>query len=804
MKNIGRYIQHIFLVAIILLLITLATVYLLVKESAPIYHGEIRTEHVLDTTKIIFGPYGVPHIYAKNNRDAFFSFGFVQAQERLFQMEVLRRVSAGRLAEIFGKELIPTDHFFRALNLSGHADFLADNYQKNTDVDIKICVDSYLQGINEYINRESYPPEFKLLGITPDPFTVKDIYLIAGYIAFSFTEAVRTDPNLNFIKNKYGNNYLAALGIDTTNINGSNPTQISDSIVSDNLYKLASLSNSLPIGIWSGSNAIVIDASHSTSGHVLFENDTHIKFQQPSVWYEAHINSPDYEVYGNYLAGLPFPLIGHNRSITWGLTMFENDDLNFYRETILSDNTYLHNGKEKKINVRSEVIKIKDQADTVVVIKSTVHGPLVNHILDNWGSEENGSAISLWWIYTKLNGDAIDVTYDLSSAQNIDEARSAASKMTAPGLNVIYGDTVGNIASWSAGKIPYFRAGLDTRFILDGESGNDDLLGFHPFEMNPCIENPPEGYIISANQRPQSHSFPIEGYYAPPHRYQRLQSLIGSRTDLSAGDLKSISLDNMSSKHKLLSDSLVVTILNNINIEDFNNKERSALMYLKNWDGKHDLTDIAPVIYYRTLSNVLEKTMKDELGEEVYSIFVNTHFFKSSCKSFLCDPQNPWWDVKDTQEVETREQIIISAFKKTIDELTHLFGTNIENWTWGGIHTLEHVHPIGKKAPFNHIFNVGPLAAPGGLETINNASFKLESSGRIKVTYGPAMRIVVDMKDPSLGWSINPTGQSGHFLSRHYSDQAAMFISGKFRYMVMDYENIHEQSKNTLTFSPVK
>ncbi len=313
MKKLGAYIQNIFLVLIILLLVALATVYLLVKESMPIYHGEIRTERVQDSVKVIFGPYGVPHIYANNDADAYFSLGYIHAQERLFQMEILRRISAGRLSEIFGAEMIQTDRLFRALNINAHSEKLAIKFNDAADSHMKICVNAFLEGINEYISRDSRPPEFKLLNFYPEPFTVKDIYLIAGYMAFSFTEAVRTDPLLSLIKYDLGSKYLMPFGIDSIESTTPSPIQEIDSINNKSVQKLALITENLPIGIWSGSNAIVIGPSRSSSGHVLFENDTHIGFQQPSVWYEAHIHTPTFEVYGNYLAGISFPLIGHNR-----------------------------------------------------------------------------------------------------------------------------------------------------------------------------------------------------------------------------------------------------------------------------------------------------------------------------------------------------------------------------------------------------------------------------------------------------------------------------------------------------------
>ncbi len=761
----------------------------------------IRTNMVQDSVRVRFGPYGVPHIYAQNETDAFFSLGYIHAQERLFQMEVIRRVGSGRLAEIFGKELIPIDHFFKALGIEGHSIEMQLKFDRSPDSDMKRCVIAYIDGINKYLDKKVSPPEFRMLGIDCEPFSVKDIYLIAGYMSFSFTEAIRTDPTRSFILEKLGPEYLASLKVDTASL--SNSHSVADTLYTQtNIASLVSeLCNKIPTGSWTGSNAIVIGPENSISGKVLFENDTHIGFQQPSIWYEAHITTPSYEIYGNYLAGIPFPLIGHNRSMTWGLTLFENDDMNFYAEKPSGYDRYYYKGKKNKFEKSIVNIHVKGSSDTVVTIRKSVHGPIVSDILVNMNDSTGEHPVSLWWSYIHLDGKVLDVTYKLSKSHTINDARDAARIVTAPGINIVYGDTAGNIACWSAGRIPKFKDSVNTGFILDGASGENDVLGYYSFDHNPKIENPVSGYIISANQAPDTNHMAINGYYAPNDRYDRLRSMVNERSGISAGDLKSLALDNISTVQKINCDTLVEILMRS---SDLSERELSVLKYMNQWDGKHDLNDVAPVIYYKTLSLIFKNAMEDELGEKRYAEFVNTHLMKASYMILFSDAYSPWWDKINTKEIEDRQSIITESFKMAVSKLSHEFGDNVKNWTWGGYHTLEHEHPIGKKYPFNHFFNVGPFAAPGGIETANNAAFNMTTSGPFKVTYGPAMRIIIDMNDPALGWSINPTGQSGHLLSRHYEDQAEMFISGKFRYMSMDSENINETSNNTLTFYPLR
>ena len=204
MNSLKKIAQNVFLGLLVLVLLVLATIYLFVKSSEPLYRCEIHSKQITDTVQIQFGAYGIPHIYSEEKQDAFFALGFIQAQERLFQMDVLRRVGSGRLSEIFGPDLVGTDHFFRALELDQLAITQALKFRETGNEDAVNCAMAFLNGINEYIGRESYSPEFNLIGYKPEPFTLKDIYLIGGYMAFSFTEAVKTDPNISFIKNNLG------------------------------------------------------------------------------------------------------------------------------------------------------------------------------------------------------------------------------------------------------------------------------------------------------------------------------------------------------------------------------------------------------------------------------------------------------------------------------------------------------------------------------------------------------------------------------------------------------------------------
>jgi len=651
------------------------------------------------------------------------------------------------------------------------------------------------------------PPEFLLLGIPKVKFSVEDIYLITGYMSFSFAEALRTDPILDKIASNLGNDYLDALDwgkqspLQQDSVMGPEP----DSLVkTDNglAHFVDHVFNILPIGPWLGSNGWAIAPSKSLSGEVLFANDTHIGYQQPAVWYEAHMEYPGFSLYGNYLAGMPFPLVGHNKDITWGLTMFENDDMNLYREKTDGNfpGKYNYKGVWENFLVREETIKIKNVPDTVISIRESVHGPVINDVVNQLDSTEN-EPIALWWTYTRFPATALQVTFDLAHSVNIEDARKAASRVSAPGLNIIYGDKQGNIAIWSAAKLPIYKPGMNTKIILNGATGEDDIQGYHDFEKNPRVENPEEGFVYSANQQPTNIDYSLPGYYAPNDRANRIYKLLSEKDKWSLDDLKKINTDVISNTHPVNAE-IILNALTADSVLHLSQAHRTAALCLKRWNGSHALKDTAPTIYYKLLSNILELTMKDELGTADYNTIVNTHLIKNSYTSLLMNDSTRWWDNILTKDItESRVMIFSAAYRKTIADI-QLTSGDMNNWSWGGFHTVEHVHPVGKKSPLDKIFNVGPFPVKGGIETINNAGFPLNTTEKFHVAYGAAMRILIDLNDMDNGFSVLPTGQSGHVRSPYYNDQAHLHINGEFRPMMMDKDEIKSKCTNILTLRP--
>ncbi|WP_291152500.1 penicillin acylase family protein [Flavobacterium sp. UBA7680] len=780
-----------FLLVLVLLIVVLGIgLCAYIFHLKPKYEGEIELKNLEKETTVYFDEYGVPHIYADSEKDAMTALGYVHAQERLWQMELLRRIAPGKLSEIFGSVALKNDKFFAGIGIEEASAKAIAKLDKNSE-SYKLT-QAYLDGINQYLEEGTTPVEFTLVGVKKEKFTIKDVYNIFGYMSFSFAMAQKTDPLLTDIRNKYGIEYLKDLGIEGE----FNNTQIKSS--KENIEDYTAVSKSItalldksPIPPFIGSNSWVAGPHKTKSGKVIFANDPHIGFSQPATWYEAHIVTPKHELYGCYLAGTPFPLLAHNRDYAYGLTMFENDDIDFYQEKSKEgdSNQYQTPTGFSNYEIRKKTIKVKDTSDVVLTIKSSPHGPIMNDLLERLDRKH---PIAMLWTYTHQPIQILDAAYGLSHAKNKDDFKKAASLIAAPGLNVMYGDAKGNVAWWATGKLYKHNKGVNTHLILDGSSGKDDIVEYLDFSKNPSAENPKWGYVYSANNQPEPiDGFLYPGYYLPEDRAKRISGLMDAKSDWDKEAISKMIYDNTSE----VAVGTVQNLISNIDLNSISKEEKEAVKVLKSWKGTTNLEDVAPTIYNKWIYLYLKNTFEDEMGEDNFNMFLGLSVGKQVIANQVKNENSVWWDNIKTKNIkETRKDIVSKSFHEAISDLQKQLGTTIADWKWGEVHTVEHEHPLGKVAALRGLFNVGPFASPGSNEVINNLFFGLNNEGKYYVKGGPSTRRIVDFSDIENSWSILPTGQSGNPFSKHYSDQAEMYNAGKFRKMKLNKEEIIKTS----------
>ncbi len=766
-------------VAVLLFLFIVAVVigYFYAKSFAPTYDGELRVDGLSDSVEIVYDQHGVPHIYGSTIRDVHRALGYAHAKDRLWQMDLIRRIAPGRLSELFGDAMIDNDKLFRTIGLGHQAKKEAQAFATQSNQELRDMVEGYILGVNDYIQSGHTTVEHKLLGVDMEPYTVEDVYNVIGYMAFSFSIAHKTEPIMDYVHHRLGAEYMAELDVHV-----AEGSATINSFVAEDLSELSShigkLTDELPFPALIGSNSWVLGPEKTNTGGAILANDPHIGFAQPSVWYEAHIESPTMSSYGYYLAGFPLPQIGHNDHHAIGLTMLENDDIDYYRERLDStdESRYWAIDQWRSFEHRSETIKVKGGEDITIEVRETRHGPVISDVVQHIENEP----IAMWWVYQQHPSQVLEASYWISRGRTLDEVRKGASMIHAPGLNVMYADVEGNIAWWGSAKHPVRPEHVNSKIILDGASGEDDILGYYNFSENPQSVNPPEGYVYSANNQTVSPTgLRHPGYYLPPDRARRIQYLLDNQQVWSTQEVKTM-MGDVTSLH---APEIVANIIPEIS--QGSGLEADAYASIKKWQGNYDVDEVAPTIYVKLIYHIMRSMVEDEIGER-WELFNGTHVMKRSIPSMVASVNSPWWDNTKTEEVETRADMIRAAWKKTIGELESQWGADISLWAWGKAHTLTHNHAFGTLPGIGKYMNVGPYSVPGVSEVINNYHIKPDETGVYQVFAGPSTRRVVDLKNYTTNsWTILPTGQSGQVMSPHYQDQAVPFVDQHFRRALM-------------------
>jgi len=783
------------ILAVLAILVALSS-WFITRSLRPDYSGTLNLTNLENEVEVYFDDYGIPHIYAQNEHDARRALGYVHAQDRLWQMELIRRIAAGRLSELFGDKMLRNDKFFSSLGIEEAAEKTIQNL--DTSSEAYTLAMAYLDGVNQFIKEGPTPIEYYLIGLEKEAFTLKDVYNVIGYMGFSFAIAHKTEPVLTEIKEKLGAAYLAELGVEidsTTTLIRNEKNPIFESRLAQAVNEIY---ENLPVPPFIGSNSWVLGPEKTKNGKVIFANDPHIAFSQPAVWYQSHIVTPNYEIYGYNLALTPFPLLGHNRDYAYGLTMFANDDLDFYFEEDANAEGTQYKTPEgpKDYETLKKSIKVKDGETVAYDLRVSRHGPIVNDVIEQINDDR---PIAMDWVYTNYQNKMLEVSYQMSHAKSLSEFRKAASMIHAPGLNVMYGDAQDNIAWFASGRLHKFNPGINSKLILNGNS-DDDQKVYLDFDENPQAINPSWNYVYSANNQPDSIAGILyPGYYQPEDRAKRIVNILEAKDDFTKEDMMTMINDVTSS----MTPVMVERAFAELPVDALTDTEKQALDYLQAWDGNYNLESVAPTIYNRFLYEWLENTYKDEMGDTFYT-YLNTSQQKKVAANQMARTASVWWDdVSTPNKVESKQDIVLNSLKEALEFLSAQLGDDLSAWTWNRVHTIEHPHPMGQVQSLRSYFNVGPFEINGGKEVINNLSFNLDSTGYYKVRSGPSTRRVIDFSNIEASMSISPTGQSGNPLSNHYRDQAQKYVDGDFVPMLMNKERI-AQSQNKLTLKPTK
>lgn len=772
----------------------------MLNRSVPKKTGSVDLEYLKDEVKVFTDKWGIPHIYAKNQIDAYRVLGYTVASERLFQMDLMRRIASGRLSEILGEETLKIDHLLRKLRIRKTMEDYYEKNKSNLDPLMLESAQAFFDGVHQFMKTNPLPIEFTILGYEPEPFSIIDSMGVSGYMALSFAEGMIGDVLFSELAKDVPQDQLAQLRVGAKPYFeeygfAKNSSFINKRKLLKTLIESSEFLNDF-FFMFHGSNSWVISGKRTKSGKPLLANDPHIAYSNPSVWFEAHIHTPEWELYGHYLPLVPFAVLGHNKNKAWAVTMSEADDFDFFIEKTNPNNPdeVEYKGKWEKLTKETYQVKVKGKDKPVEgVVRISKHGPL----LDGLEQSPKDKTIALSWSYYHPENDIMSAIYGLGQAKTLEDYKSAISKAAAPGLNISWVDQEGNIAWWMMGKIPKRAKGIDSDILLEGWHGKHEYLGYLSFEENPHQVNPESGIIISTNFKPLQEKYDyIDGYWQPAERMERLQELFKDKSILwDIEKTKAIQTDVKANSADQIKKILLASV------SPQNDTEKEVVKYLKDWDSFSTVDSVGSAIYHVWGTYVMRHALLDEMGEDRFKGFSRLADYLHFYKVFIKDPSSPWWDniKKPEKVIETREMIVEEAFHSMISYFKKKFGNNTKNWKWGDVHTVEYVHPIGKVKPFNHLFNIGPLPAPGSYSQVNNISFK-RGSLNYESHLGPSTRRIIDLGNPLISYGILPTGNSGHVKSTHYDDQAKMYVDGKYRKQLLHIDDIKADSIGELTF----
>ncbi len=767
--------------------------YAYLLQSLPNNSGEIEVSTIKASVTISRDQYSIPTIEAGNDLDAFFAMGYAHAQDRLWQMEVNRRTTAGRLSEIIGAAAIGADRFARIMG------FYRDTEKtwQQLSAEEKTILQAYVDGINQWLDEEHVLPfEFIYFSYTPEKWTVKDSLAWLHSIAWSMSGNWQAEQARARTIRMFGATKAAELlplqQSDEQSIvaNDANVEHMSESLVKahEDFTSILNLQ-----GPYVGSNNWVVSGKHTQSGKPLLANDPHLQNSIPALWYLARIKGDKIDAQGATFPGLPFVILGNNKNIAWGVTNMQADVQDIFIERVdpLNPNNYIVNDKThtmetliEKISVRPD--KFKDPVDPIqMTVRKTIHGPVVSDIFN----APPEVAYSLKWTGTDGLGGTFSSLYKINYAQNWESFKDALRSFISPAQNYVYADNAGNIGYFGAGKIPIRSNGDGSKPAL-GWTNSNQWESWIPFEELPQQYNPESGFIVTANNKIVGDNYPhyITSDWSPSYRAKRISELLQQ-----ASEKKKLTKEDMIAIQSDVFDLHSQKVLPFLDIlKPQNEKLVKATEYLKDWDGSYNVDGIAPTIYQSWLENftrlILEDDVKNsemqDLAYRYNPLFLN---------NMIAKPDSSWCDHKITQDItETCEAIANIAFEHAVTYLSTIGGNDIEDWQWGKIHQAHYGHypfseskymlsrPASQDYLLRYIFHRS-IASPGSQNSVNVAptAFSNKNSPFAQL-WGASYRQISDLENLDNSLFSLPTGQSGNILSKHYDDMLEMHRDVKF------------------------
>ncbi len=773
-------------------------------KGVPDYGKDLVLDGLRDEVTVYRDRYAVPHIYAKNEHDLYLATGYCMAQERLWQMDLIRRATQGRLSEIFGEEMVDVDLLLRALRIEAKSMAV----MARTDAAVTAAGMAFCDGVNQYIrkNRGNLPLEFTILGYEPEEWKPVHSVNLIGYMAWDLTMPWGIETVLDQVRRKVGDGLFDDIvpHVERTrsSIYGRGGVMDADREYANVLFASMNVLEDMGLTVFNASNNWAVSGTRSASGKPLLSNDMHLGLNAPGIWMQMHQcvegkdgGEPLLDVTGVAVPGAPFVVSGHNRKIAWGMTNVMIDDMDFFMEKTDpgKPDKYLYRGQWRDMEVRKETIRIKGGRSAEKKLRFTVHGPVISEFRNI-----SDAVVTMHWVGNYFSNE-VETMYRLNRASDWESFKAALRTFRALSQNIAYADVKGNIGIYCASAIPIRKKG-NGMGLVPGWTDEYEWSGFVPFEQQPSLYNPPSGMVVSANNR-TSPTFPhyVSRWYYPPYRYDRIVEMIREKEKLTVEDYTRMHNDRKSALVALMKPGIVAVAEK---MSGLNELELKALDLLRQWDGTMDRDSAAAALFEQFYYEFIVNTFRDRMGEELFDKYTSERVtIAYAIEQLWGNHDSGWFDDPATKDRrETFDDVAAKSFRGAVARLEALFSGNTKRWRWGELHTLTLKHPLGSVAVLDLLLNLnrGPYQVGGSYHTVCPYSYK--PGKPFKSDDGASQRHAYDLADWDRSLTVIPTGTSGIAGSRHYCDQTDLYVNGRYHPDYFTREKVIKNAAYTMKF----
>ncbi|NQU61244.1 MAG: penicillin acylase family protein [Rhodospirillales bacterium] len=740
---------------------------------------------------------GVPHIFAKSSRDAYFTLGFVHAQDRMWQMELMRRLGAGRLSEIVGPRTLSYDKWMRTLGLYR----LAEQQYQDLSKPVQTALNLYAAGVNARIKHSKRLPwgaagmEYVFSGFSPEPWRPADSLvwgkIMAGILGRNWgDEILRARLARKLTPTQVGQ--LWPVYSEDAPITIAKAAALTRSMDLDGILASAPLPAGLPQG---ASNAWVLGNKNTTTRGAILANDPHLSFSAPILWYLASIKAPDLDVRGATVPGVPFVILGHNANVAWGMTSTQSDTQDLYVEQVdESGKKYMTPDGLKPFETREEIIKVWGAKSVKLTVRETRHGPVISDIHQEVAKAVGDKAVMAMSATFLESGDrTAEAFYNLNRAGNWETFKTALEDFQAPQSNFFFADKKGDIGFIAPGLVPMRKRGWGL-VPGPGWDGETDWTGYVPYNQLPSVLNPPLGRIVNTNNKITPDDFPhfLSFDWAPAFRAGRIieQLDTGAQSVHAAGRLQ---LDHVSGMAKLLLPLM-------LDIEPDDDLGRKAITMLGKWNARMSRNRAEPLIFSTWLLELNEALYADELGE-LYPEYLTLR--PRFVVSVLTEHKD-WCNNVNTDEPEDCQNRLLYSLKRALDKLKASYGPNMGDWRWGDVHRAQFTNRTLSHLPLLSRFVDLEVSTDGGNYTVNRGASHINDAKQpFAHIHGAGFRAVYDLEDLRRSRFIIATGQSGNPLSPHYKDMLEVWRDGRYRRLSQTASDLKGADADILVLTPV-